>query len=180
VGSGAYRHIDVRFIGATNADIKARLETGGFRRDLFYRLNIFLYHLPPLRQRPEEIPVFVDSILHGEAVLSASVLELFYCYPWPGNIRELKNVIIYARSRAAGREILLEHLPAELVETCRHPAVLRGQGLQQKLECFEAEVLRHMLRLYPEPRDAAAQMGIQLRTLYRRMKKFGISTHDRR
>ena len=134
----------------------------------------------PPRQRPEEIPLIVDSVLHGEAVLSASVLELFYCYPWPGNIRELKNVITYARSRASGREILLEHLPAELVESCRHPAVLRGQGLQQKLECFEAEVLRHMLRLYPEPRDAAAQMGIQLRTLYRRMKKFGIRTHPRR
>jgi len=176
VGSTAYRHIDVRFIAATNADIKARLEHGSFRRDLYYRLNIFLYQLPPLRQKPEEIPLFVDAILHGEAVLSTPVLELFFCYPWPGNIRELKNVITYARSRASGREILLEHLPAELVESCKHPAVLRGQHLQQKLECFEAEVLRHTLRLYPEPRDAAAQMGIQLRTLYRRMKKFGIAT----
>lgn len=176
VGSTAYRHIDVRFIAATNADIKARLEHGQFRRDLYYRLNIFLYQLPPLRQKPEEIPLFVDAILQGEAVLSAPVLELFFCYPWPGNLRELKNVIAYARSRTSSREILLEHLPAELVESCRHPAVLRGQKLKQKLECFEAVVLRQTLRLYPNPRDAAEHMGIQLRTLYRRMKKLGISS----
>ena len=180
VGSTAYRRIDVRFIAATNADVKARLEHGGFRRDLYYRLNIFLYQLPPLRQKPEEIPSFVEAMLQGEAVLSTPVLELFFCYAWPGNIRELKNVITYARSRASDREIRLEHLPVELVASCKHPAVLRGQGLQQKLECFEAEVLRHTLRLHPDPRDAAAQMGIQLRTLYRRMKKFGISTPGRR
>ncbi|MBI2818597.1 MAG: sigma-54-dependent Fis family transcriptional regulator [Acidobacteria bacterium] len=177
VGSTAYRRIDVRFLAATNADVKARLEHGGLRRDLYYRLNIFLYQLPPLRQKPEEIPLFAEAMLQGETVLSTSVLELFFCYSWPGNIRELKNVITYARSRTTGREILLEHLPVELVASCKHPGVLRGQGLQQKLECFEAEVLRHTLRLHPDPRDAAAQMGIQLRTLYRRMKKFGIRTH---
>ena len=177
VGSTAYRRFDVRFLAATNADVKARLEHGGLRRDLYYRLNIFLYQLPPLRQKPEEIPLFAEAMLQGEAVLSTPVLELFFCYSWPGNIRELKNVITYARSRTSGREILLEHLPVELVASCKHPSVLRGQELQQKLECFEAEVLRHTLRLHPDPRDAAAQMGIQLRTLYRRMKKFGIRTH---
>ena len=176
VGSSAYRRSDVRFIAATNADVRTRLELGQFRRDLYYRLNIFLYQLPPLRQKPEEIPLFVDAILQGEAVLSTPVLELFFCYSWPGNLRELKNVITYARSRTQGREILLEHLPAELVDTCKHPAVLRGQKLKQKLECFEAMVLRHSLRLHPDPREAADHMGIELRTLYRRMKKFGISS----
>lgn len=176
VGSTAYRRIDIRFIGATNADIKGRLEHGQFRRDLFYRLNIFLYQLPPLRQKPEEIPLFADSILNGHAVLSTPVLELFFCYPWPGNIRELKNVLTYALSRTRGQEILLEHLPAELVENCPHPAVLRGQNLKTKLECFEAVVLRHALRLNPDPRAAAKHMGMELRTLYRRMKKFGITS----
>jgi transcriptional regulator with PAS, ATPase and Fis domain len=175
VGSTAYRRIDVRFIAVTNADVKARLEHGQFRRDLYFRLNIFLYQLPPLRQKPEEIPLFVEEMLHGEAVLSVPVRELFFCYPWPGNIRELKNVITYARSRTNGREILLEHLPVELVESCKHPAVLRGQNLKTKLECFEAVVMRNTLRLHPDPRDAAEHMGIQLRTLYRRMRKFGIS-----
>ena len=180
VGSTAYRRIDVRFIAATNADVKARLEHGQFRRDLYYRLNIFLYQLPPLRQKPEEIPLFVEEMLHGEAVLSVPVLELFFCYPWPGNIRELRNVITYARSRTNGREILLEHLPTELVESCKHPAVLRGEKLKDKVECFEAVVLRHTLRILPDPRAAAEHMGIQLRTLYRRMKKFGISSSAHR
>ncbi len=179
VGSTAYRRIDVRFIAATNAELKSRIEHGQFRRDLYYRLNIFLYQLPPLRQEPDEIPLFADAILGGEAVLSTPVLELFFCYPWPGNIRELKNVLIYARSRANGREILLEHLPVELVETCKHPAVLRGRKLKEKLECFEAVVLRQALRLYPDPRIAAKQMGIELRTFYRRMKKYGVTSPAR-
>lgn len=176
VGAASYRRIDVRFIGATNADVKGRLEHGQFRRDLYYRLNIFLYQLPPLRQKPEEIPLFADAILNGQAVLSTPVLELFFCHPWPGNIRELKNVLTYALSRTTGREILLEHLPAELAESCPHPAILRGQNLKTKLECFESVVLRHALRLNPDPRAAAKHMGIELRTLYRRMRKFGISS----
>ncbi len=178
VGAASYRQIDVRFIAATNADLKAHIEQRQFRRDLYYRLNIFLYQIPPLRQEPEEIPAFADAILGGEAVLSMPVLELFFCYPWPGNIRELKNVLTYARSRANGREILLEHLPVELLETCKHPAVLQGQNLQAKLDCFEAVVLRQTLRLYPDARMAARQMGVELRTLYRRMKKFGIVTNS--
>ena len=180
VGANAYRRINVRFIAATNADIKARLEQGQFRQDLYYRLNIFVYHLPPLRHRPEEIPLFADTVLEGEANLSPSVLELFLCYPWPGNIRQLKNVLIYARSKAKGHEIQLEHLPGELIENCPHPAVLYGRGLKRKLECFEAEVLRQTLRLYPNPQEAADYMGVQLRTLYRRMKKFGIHSPARR
>ena len=179
VGSTGYRRIDVRFIAATNADIKARLEHGQFRRDLYYRLNIFVYRLPSLRQSPEEIPLFANAMLDGEGILSPSVLELFLCYPWLGNIRELRNVITYARSKATGREILLEHLPADLVESCKYPEVLHGQELKQKVECFEALVLRQALRLHPDPRDAAEYIGIQLRTLYRRMKKFGISVPSR-
>ncbi|MBI4463892.1 MAG: sigma-54-dependent Fis family transcriptional regulator [Acidobacteria bacterium] len=180
VGATAYRPIDVRFIAATNADVKARLEAGQFRRDLYYRLNIFVYQLPPLRNAPEEIPLFANAILKGEKVISSQVLELFLCYPWTGNIRELKNVLSYAQVRASGREIQLEHLPAELLETCKYPDVLQGVELKQKLECFEASVLRQALRLYPDPRVAAEHMGIQLRTLYRRMKKFGIPSPARR
>ena len=180
VGGTAYRQIDVRFFAATNADIKARLELGQFRRDLYYRLNIFVYHLPPLRQYSEEIPLFVEALLNGEATVSLPVLELFLCYAWPGNIRELKHVITYARSKASGREILLEHLPAELVESCPHPAVLRGKGLRRKLECYEATMLRQTLRLYPDPQQAAGHIGIELRTLYRRMKKYGIAAPPRR
>ncbi|MBI2817922.1 MAG: sigma-54-dependent Fis family transcriptional regulator [Acidobacteria bacterium] len=179
VGSTAYRRIDVRFIAATNADVKHLIEQRQFRRDLYYRLNIFLYQIPPLRHQPEEIPQLADAIFNGEVTLSTPVLELFFCYSWPGNIRELKNVLIYARSRATGREILLEHLPAELVQTCKHPAVLQGQSLKQKLECFEAVVLRHTLRRYPDPGDAAKSIGMELRTLYRRIKKFGIVAHPR-
>ncbi|MDE3076929.1 MAG: hypothetical protein KGJ86_16050, partial [Chloroflexota bacterium] len=95
-------------------------------------------------------------------------------YPWPGNIRELKNVITYACAKAPNYEILLEHLPGELVETCKHPAVLYSRDLRDKLACFEAEVLRQTLRLYPSPGPAAEQVGMELRTMYRRMRKYGL------
>jgi transcriptional regulator with PAS, ATPase and Fis domain len=180
VGSQAYRQIDVRFIAATNADLKSRIELGQFRRDLYYRLNMFVYYVRPLRERPEDIVVFAESLLDGKMVLSPSVLELFRCYPWPGNLRELRNVITYVRCRATGREVLLEHLPPELVDTCKYPAILNCPSLKVKLECFEAEVLRQALKVDPNPQVAAERIGIELRTLYRRMRKFGIRVPPRR
>ena len=174
VGSTAYRQIDVRFIAATNTDLKSRIELGQFRRDLYYRLNMFVYHLRPLRERQDEIAALVDGLLEGKMVLSSSVLELFMCYPWPGNVRELRNVITYIRCRTDGREVRLEHLPVEMLESCRCPHVLNGEALKAKLECFEAAVLRQALRLDPNPLAVAERIGIQSRTLYRRMRKFGI------
>lgn len=174
VGSHGYRQIDVRFIAATNADLKERIELGQFRRDLYYRLNMFVYYLKPLRERPGDIAVFAEALLEGKMVLSPRVLELFMCYPWPGNLRELRNVITYIRCRTTGREVLLEHLPVEMVESCKCPAVLHSEALKDKLECFEAEVLRQALRLDPDPQVVADRIGIQSRTLYRRMRKFGI------
>ena len=180
VGSSSYRQIDVRYIAATNADLKARIESGQFRRDLYYRLNMFVYHLRPLRERRDEIAVLAEALLDGKMVLSPSVLELFFCYPWPGNLRELRNVVTYIRCRTSGPEVLLEHLPVEMVENCRCQEVLHGEALKSKLECFEAEVLRQALRLDPNPLAVAERIGIQSRTLYRRMRKFGIRLPARR
>lgn len=178
LGSSRYRSIDVRFIAATNADIKTRVEQGDFRRDLYYRLSIFVYTIPPLRQRVQDILALANYFIAevGEAArLSPAVVELLLCYPWPGNIREVKNVITYALAKAEGQDIGVEHLPEYIVARCPRPDVLVGTELREKTACFEACLLAEMMKQYPDPKEAARRLGVGLRTLYRKLKKYGIS-----
>ncbi|HSP07594.1 MAG TPA: sigma 54-interacting transcriptional regulator, partial [Acidobacteriota bacterium] len=96
LGSSRYRALDLRFIAATNSDLRARTEKGDFRRDLYYRLSIFVYTLPPLRQRLQDLPLLMHHFLTQEdapAGIAPGAIELLHCYPWPGNVRELKNVL---------------------------------------------------------------------------------------
>ncbi|HXF05137.1 MAG TPA: sigma-54 dependent transcriptional regulator [Blastocatellia bacterium] len=178
LGGTKYRTIDVRFIAATNSDIKPKVERGEFRRDLYYRLSIYVYTIPPLRERLQDIPPLVRHFLAeagGSARLSPAVLELFLCYPWPGNVRELKNVISYALARANGQTIGIEHLPEHITARCHRPDVLLGTRLEEKTACFEAHLLAEMIKHYPDPREAASRLGLGLRTFYRKLKKYGLT-----
>ena len=178
VGSTKLRRIDVRFITATNSDIKTRVERGEFRRDLYYRLSIFLYTIPPLRQRSEDIPALVSHFLaqaNREITVSPKVMELLFCYSWPGNVRELKNVITHALVKCQGSNLEIEHLPAYLVESCPRLQVLKEDALKKKVECFEARLLEETMKLFPDPKEAAEQLGLELRTLYRKLKKYRLA-----
>lgn len=178
LGGTKYRTIDVRFIAATNSEIKPRVERGEFRRDLYYRLSIYVYTIPPLRERLQDIAPLVRHFLAeagGSARLSPAVLELFLCYPWPGNVRELKNVITYALARANGQTIGIEHLPEHITARCHRPDVLLGTRLDEKTACFEARLLAEMIEHYPEPKEAASRLGLGLRTFYRKLKKYGLT-----
>jgi TyrR family helix-turn-helix protein len=179
LGGSRYRAIDVRFIAATNSDIKPKVERGEFRRDFYYRLSIFVYTIPPLRQRIQDIPTLVRQFIAeaGESArLSPGALELLLCYPWPGNVRELKNTVNYALAKSNGQDIGIEHLPEHITERCHRPDVLAGTELEQKTACFEAQLLAEMMKQYPDPKEAAEQLGVGLRTLYRKLKKYGISS----
>jgi transcriptional regulator with PAS, ATPase and Fis domain len=181
LGSHQYREIDVRFIAATNSDIKTKLEKGEFRRDLYYRLSIFLYSIPPLRERMQDIPMLVSHFIAeaGEAAnLSPPAQELLLCYPWPGNVREVKNVISYALAKAGSGTIDIEHLPEHVVARCHRFDVLRGTQLKEKTECFEAHLLEEVMKQYPDPQEAAKRLGLGLRTLYRKLKKYGLSPKE--
>jgi transcriptional regulator with PAS, ATPase and Fis domain len=177
LGGTKYRTIDVRFIAATNSDIKPKVERGEFRRDLYYRLSIFVYTIPPLRERLQDIPALVRHFLAeagGSARLSPAVIELFLCYPWPGNVRELRNVVNYALAKADGQVIGIEHLPEEITARCHRPDVLRGTRLDEKTACFEAHLLAEMIKHYSDPQEAAQRLGLGLRTFYRKLKKYGL------
>ncbi|CUU00623.1 regulatory protein, Fis family [Candidatus Thermokryptus mobilis] len=175
IGDTKPKKIDVRFIASTNVDLKAKVERGEFRKDLYYRLSVFVYKLPPLRDRIFDLPEFVNYFikLSGKnSKIEMPVMELFFCYPWPGNIRELRSVIIYALAKSNGSDIKIEHLPDYLVHFCKHPEILRGNNAKEKLECFEAYLISETLKENPDPKEAAKLLGISLRTLYRKLSKY--------
>jgi DNA-binding NtrC family response regulator len=122
VGALRARPIDVRFISATNIDIEAAVKTGAFRGDLIYRLNTMTLAIPPLRERRDEIGGLISTFLaqackdlghDSPFVVSAEAMEVLLAYDWPGNIRELKNVVERAAVLCEGPEILIDHLPVE-------------------------------------------------------------------
>jgi two-component system response regulator HydG len=178
LGASRYRTLDVRFLAATNSDVRKRVEDGKFRRDLFYRLSIFVYTIPPLRHRPQDLPLLIRHFIAGEEQaggVAPAALELMHCYSWPGNVRELRNVLHHAAVRSEGGEIRPEHLPEHITARCHRPDVLEGADFKNKTECFEAHLLAEMMKQYGDPREASRRLGLGLRTLYRKLKKYGIS-----
>ncbi len=175
VGDTRPKQVDVRFIASTNVDLKSKVERGEFRKDLYYRLSVFVYKLPPLRDRIFDLPEFANYFIRssGKNVeIDNAVMELFFCYPWPGNVRELRSVLIYALAKSNGEKIRVDHLPDYLVHFCRHPEILRGNNAREKLECFEAYLISETMKKHPKPKEAAKSLGVSLRTLYRKLKKY--------
>jgi len=181
LGSGRTLRSDARLIAATNADLGAMVEARRFRADLFYRLNVFPIHLPPLRDRQEDIPLLVRHFVQRFArqlnrtidSISSDTLEGLARYPWPGNIRELENVIERAVILSSGPilKVPLEDLRGSI-------APGQANGTHETLEEVERD---HILAVMKEtkwvlagPRGAAARLGMNRSTLQFRMKKLGI------
>ncbi|MGB9438676.1 MAG: sigma-54 dependent transcriptional regulator, partial [Desulfobacterales bacterium] len=120
VGGSRTIKVDVRIIASTNKNLEKMVKEGTFREDLFYRLNVFALHLPPLRERKEDIPLLVDYVLQNrptKVTISATALQMLLAFSWPGNIRELKNTIESASVIAENGIIEAAHLPAKITET---------------------------------------------------------------
>jgi len=174
---------DVRLIAATNRDLSAEVKSGRFREDLYYRLSVVKVHVPPLRERREDLPLLVESFLrefnreHGRRVtgITRGVLERLTAYSWPGNVRELKNAIEGMVVFAEGRRPLdLSDLPEWLreVET-RSPRLELAVGMT--VEEAERQLIAATLQETGQDKPrAAAMLGIGLRTLYRKIKQYGI------
>jgi DNA-binding NtrC family response regulator len=186
VGSPHPLQIDIRVIAATNRDLAAMVAKGTFRDDLYYRLNVGAIHLPPLRDRTEDIePLcshFVEAFSRklGKHVtgLDAGVLELFLLAHWPGNVREVANVIERTMIVTKGPLILVEDLPLHLVVP--PPPGNDGEAAPSApdltLQSAERDQIRRALDAAGGRRIAAARLlGLSRRTLYRKMDKYGIS-----
>ncbi|MDX1567826.1 MAG: sigma-54 dependent transcriptional regulator [Longimicrobiales bacterium] len=184
VGAVKPRSVDVRIVAATHRDLRAELEAGRFREDLFYRLNVFRISLPPLRERREDIPLLIEEALRRlrdrspgtvPESISPLALRILRRHDWPGNVRELFAAVESAAVRAGGRRIEAQHLPAEI----------RGQGEGGVAEderyrppdsrAEERAAIVAALEEADGVRTRAARLlGMSRTTLWRRMKEFGL------
>ena len=185
LGAEQTRRVDVRIITATNMDLSAMVREGRFRKDLFYRLNVLHVTLPPLRERRDDVPFFIRHFLQaevrrlgleGDYHIDPAAEELLTEYDWPGNLRELQNVIARALVLADGHEVRLSDLPAQVARAARSDALTKipegGGTLRELVRRYETQVIRHAMEEAQGDRMAAAQaLGIGLSTLYRKLEE---------
>jgi transcriptional regulator with PAS, ATPase and Fis domain len=181
--------VDVRIVAATNRNIKEMVNSGYFRGDLYYRLNVVAIEIPPLRERKEDIPLLVLSFLKKinkkyrfERRFSSTVIEHFMNYSWPGNIRELENVIEQMLVMTEDEEINIGHLPANML----HRSVLvagdtmveSNISLDKAVENLEMQMVQHAMKIHGSTRKAASALKISQSALMRKIKKYRISHLD--
>ncbi len=183
VGGDRTIPIDCRLIAATNRDLHREAEGGGFRRDLLYRLNVIALEVPPLRERREDIPLFVERFVHAFAERNGKVvtrvapetLQLLGRYQWPGNVRELENVVEHAVALVKDRTIALEDLPPGLLQEAALVGGVEDSGFEMAQKSHREAVRRLYLEaLRAEEGDvvkAAGRLGISRATLYRRLRE---------
>jgi len=175
--------VDVRIISATNKDLARHMKEGSFREDLYYRIGVIPVHLPPLRERREDIPLLVDAFLKRVRLktrksidgIHKKALEQLIQYDWPGNVRELINVIEYAFVLCHDNEIRSEHLPVPLggrpgsLHRKQPPAKPRGSAGEREM------LLRALKQTGGNRSEAARRLGISRVTLWKRMKALDIT-----
>jgi two-component system response regulator HydG len=176
--------IDTRLIAATNRDLEEEMKRGTFRSDLFYRLNVFALHLPPLRQRRDDIPLLADAFLHRAAQqrgeepkrLTDAALEAMQSYAWPGNVRELENALERAVILSAGDTIDVAALPERITERKAEPLVAdRSAPVNPTLEAVERAYIMWVLQTEGGNKSRAADvLGIDPSTLYRKLSRYGV------
>ena len=179
VGGAQTIQIDVRFIAATNKNLTEMIKTGAFREDLFYRLNVLSIHLPPLRERMEDIPFLIEHFLKQsgkDLKISQRVMQLLIGYGWPGNVRELQNVI--ERAVIFAEETIEEiHLPPQLtgLPDSQNTGTRGDQPLDERLiEIEKGMIIEAISRAGGVQARAANLLGINQRSLWHRVKKYNI------
>lgn len=190
VGSTKTETVDVRIVGATNVNLEKKIAEAEFRKDLFYRLNVFPIQMPPLRERPSDIPKLIDHFLKTSSEkfgrpmpeVSSDALDALLCWSYPGNVRELKNILDRAQLMAdADQPIQITHLPGELVgysdkESSRMPAVIPDGDLKTIVGQYEALVLEAKMREANWNKSLAARiLKVSRRTIIEKLNRYNIS-----
>lgn len=181
IGGSKSIKVDVRLVAASKANLKELVEEGRFRDDLFYRLNVITVHLPPLRERKEDVPLLADFFLQKYAQknkrslsgISRGAMDALVGYAWPGNVRELENTLERAVVLARGDSIEVEDLPSSfLQQPTAGDAITLPMGIP--LAEMERRVLDHTLAVTKGNKKLAAHLlGISLRTVYRILERQG-------
>ena len=188
VGSTELMRADVRLVSATHRPLKQMIAEGRFRQDLYYRLNAFPIVVPPLRERREDLPLLVESLLARVApgrrlTVAPAAMRALQAYAFPGNVRELRNVLERASLLCDGEEIGTQHLDEEICIGCAGPArrdvpdglPVEGEGAVD-LEEAQRQMLARVVHNHTGSRhELARKLGISERTLYRRLRALGIA-----
>lgn len=181
IGSNQEIPINVRLISATNENLRAAIEKGEFREDLYHRINEFSIRIPGLKERPEDLLLFANhfldlanSELRKEIVgFDRETIQLFQSYAWPGNLRQMKNVVKYATLLASGRYITRQELPEELLESISKPSTT---DLSLHDETHErALILKALAESGNNKTRAAMLLGIDRKTLYNKLKNYQLN-----
>jgi PAS domain S-box-containing protein len=188
IGGVKEKDIDIRIIAATNKDLARMVAENRFREDLYYRLNVIPLHIPPLRERKEDIRYLIDFLLAkyrkklGKKIYSVSdsVKDVFLTYPWPGNIREIENVIEYAMNMESGTILDMQSIP----ENIKEKSIMGtnyDESLKNMLKNHECSILKEKLQNQGNTLEAkkkiAAELGIGIATLYRKLREFDLDCH---
>jgi two-component system, NtrC family, response regulator HydG len=190
VGEEKARLVDVRVIAATHRDLEERVRAGAFREDLYYRLNVVHLHIPPLRDRPEDVPVlarhflarFVDRFGVTTFTVPPALYDRLAAHPWPGNVRELENALegLVALSPSDGLDLAL--LPGGAAPAHADEAAAAGSAtlpLKQRVEAYERGIIVEALRATRGNRsEAARRLGVSRVTLHDKLRKYGLSGSD--
>jgi len=185
VGSNEPFRVDVRLIAATNQNLQDKMKDGGFRQDLFFRLNVITIHLPALRERQGDIPLLIDSAVrefcgvYDKVVtgISPAARQVLFRYPWPGNVRELRNciehMVVTTTDSVLGENDLPDYMLEQTGALLQEPSLAALAG--QPLEDVERLHITHTLELVDGNRERAAELlGIGERTLYRKLEKYAL------
>src|SRR5690606_35895819 len=157
--------VNVRLIAATNKDMEEAIRQGTFREDLFYRLNVFVIYIPPLRERKPDVLLLADPLLqrfaqeHGKDIrrISTPAIDMLTAYHWPGNVRELQNVIERAVLVCDGQVIHAHHLPPTL-QTAEASGTVMNVSLSEAVAAFERDLLQDALKTTRGNRVKAARL----------------------
>ncbi|MGE8203858.1 sigma-54 interaction domain-containing protein [Heyndrickxia sp. NPDC080065] len=181
IGGNFSKKVNIRVVAATNSDLADMVNHGLFRDDLYYRLNVVTLNIPPLRQRATDIPILVNNFMQEYTVkyqkktptLLPSALEMFTHYPWPGNIRELRNIvermIIFNDQSSIHAEDLVDIFPTVINDQ------INKEGLAQEKAQLEKERIKEVLiETYGNKTAAAKKLGISRVSLYKKMKEYNI------
>jgi DNA-binding NtrC family response regulator len=190
LGSKVETPIDVRVLAATNKNPEQAVADGHLRQDLYFRLNVFHIHLPPLREHKDDLPLLVDHLLvdisekHGKRVsgVGADVMDMMRSYPWPGNVRELRNVLERATIASDRDTIGRQHLPTDFG---RGPVAATGalEGIRfpvgTTVDAAERELIMQTLAATSQNKTRAAELlGISLKTLHNKLKEYEAGRRD--
>jgi transcriptional regulator with PAS, ATPase and Fis domain len=183
VGGSRTIKVDVRIIASTNKNMEKMVQEGRFREDLFYRLNVFTLHLPPLRERKEDIPLLVDHLLQNtpqQVSISSMGLQMLLAFSWPGNIRELKNTLESAAVIAENGTIEPAQLPSKITSSFNQTPIASAKisnnsSLDERLKEIEKSMIIEALKKTGGVQVQATELlGINQRSLWHRIKKYGI------